>query len=282
MLTLFAADPLLGRLDYDSLSDQALMEMLFANLDESSKKSLQDSNGFFKDISEWRDIRVADDRVVTVTPPFFSKFDETQFPFEFIPSLVTEFLMDHVNLHGVLDTGVLPAALLEFDVSRNLLHGTIDFKRFPRNLQRILISSNALCGSVALDDLPDTLSRFVAEKNKFTGEISLNALPAQMKGLNLSKNQLSGSISIESLPETIEYFCLNDNEFVGDFRLMALPPNLDAVHIYNNSALSGTAVIRGTSKKMYFHIMDSCITAVIDENGSTHTWEDAILEYWEE
>ena len=42
MLKLMCVDPSLGRLDYDSLSDQALMETLVEGMNRTDKRRLQD------------------------------------------------------------------------------------------------------------------------------------------------------------------------------------------------------------------------------------------------
>ena len=46
-------DPSLGRLDYNLLSDQALMEMLFDGFDDQTKERFQDDHGIYLDVCEW-------------------------------------------------------------------------------------------------------------------------------------------------------------------------------------------------------------------------------------
>ena len=65
MHTLLSIDPALGRLDYDSLSDQARMEIFIDGLTEETKKHFQDPKGGFLDISEWSGVFVTDDGEVT-------------------------------------------------------------------------------------------------------------------------------------------------------------------------------------------------------------------------
>ena len=69
--TISTADPALGRLDYDSLSDQACMEMLIDGFSDTGKAlSYQDKNGAYFDVCEWPDVTCdADDSVTAV---FFS------------------------------------------------------------------------------------------------------------------------------------------------------------------------------------------------------------------
>ena len=51
-MLLQSVDPALGRLDYDSLSDQALMEMLFGGLIDESKRRYQDKHRMLLDVCE--------------------------------------------------------------------------------------------------------------------------------------------------------------------------------------------------------------------------------------
>ena len=48
-LAVMAIDPALGRHDYHSLSDQALMEMVFDGMKAEKKQKLQDEHGNFLD-----------------------------------------------------------------------------------------------------------------------------------------------------------------------------------------------------------------------------------------
>ena len=124
MLKLMCVDPSLGRLDYDSLSDQALMETLVEGMNRTDKRSLQDGKGNFKDISAWRFIKCTDDRVTQIYA-FQKTYAKRQFPFEFIPSQVSKFSMILCGLYGTLDTSQLPLKLTRFNVPQNALYGSI-------------------------------------------------------------------------------------------------------------------------------------------------------------
>ena len=284
LLQLFAADPALGRLDADSLSDQALMEMLVDGMKDPSKKKLQDDKGNYKDVSEWASsgsvqVVFVDDRVTQIEFKWMAYTDK-QFPFAFIPPLVTSFSLIGCSLHGTLETAVLPQNLLHLNVRTNKLHGPLNFKGFPRKLQILSIGGNCFSGNCALGELPSTLVRFAANDNYFEGELSLNDLPEALESLEVARNQLSGSLEILRLPQGLRVMQLQENNFWGDLRLLALPPSLRGVNVGENE-LSGRAVLLGVQsyKSMHFDLLYDFVTTVLDEGGRRHAWEGNIIDF---
>ena len=64
---LLCSDPNLGRVDYNSLSDQTLMELLIEGFDDKTKKRYQDDHGMYLDVCEWPFIKYDDDeRVIKI------------------------------------------------------------------------------------------------------------------------------------------------------------------------------------------------------------------------
>ena len=272
---LLTVDPSLGRLDYESLSDQALMEMLIDGLQADHKALFQDANGNFQDVCEWKGITCTDDRVTSIDMPYIY-FDEKQFPFEFVPPHVTEFFANMKDLHGTLDASQLPLDLRYLSISDNVLHGSVDIGAFPRKMKTLLIERNIFSGSLSLSDLPPSLLHFDASNNQIIGEISLNALPPAMMDLRLNGNKLRGTIVVENLPRTMRYLFLQRNAFQGDFRLLSIPPVLTQIDLSKN-ACSGTLVFPKLvgARKVPFSFNGKC-KAVIDEDGEVHPWEETI------
>ena len=279
-LTLRLMDPALGRLDYASLSDQALMEMLIEPLEEEEKGLLTYGRRFSTlhliDVCEWNCIECENSRVTKVLFSGFN-FSKKRVPFEFIPPLVREFNFSECQVHGTLDTSHLPRTLEGFDIYTNEMEGSLNFKGFPRKLRLIDISENYFSGICALSDLPDSLVDFIAHQNKFSGEITLNALPTALRWLMLSKNLLEGPIHIETLPNNIESIDLSENAFSGRLRMMSFPPSLEKINLEKN-ALDGTAVLLNSEKKRHLSIINENITMIIDEKGNAHPWQAEILE----
>ena len=274
---LSAIDPALGRLDYESLSDQALMEIIIGGMAAEDKKRYQDENGNFKDVCEWNLRACADDRVTGI---FFMqvKMGDGQFPFDFIPPLVCRIWMTNSAACGTLDTSLLPLGLNEFVVNKNKLHGKLNFKAFPRALKYIQIKGNAFCGSCALGELPDCLMILIAGGNKFSGSISLNDLPPAMQKLCLKKNMLTGQINIERLPRNMYTLDLSGNQFSGNVRLTDHPHGFEEFNIENNS-LSGSLVLFVDRRPILpFDFICSSVTAIFDMHGNKHPYEEALIE----
>ena len=272
---LLCVDPALGRLDYDSLSDQALMEMLIDGMRNRSKKGLKDESGNFLDVSEWDCIEFSDEGRVAKVDLVNFKFTEKQFPFQFIPPQAILFVAFDCNLHGTLDTAVIPENIVQFDISINNLHGPLNFKGFPRNLETLTIAENAFCGSLVLSDLPRSLIYFDAGSNKFSGEMPLNGLPPALVGLWAHDNSLTGSINIEKLPNSIETLDLNGNKFSGDSHMRSFPDSLRLVDITGNP-LSGKVVLPKISGAMKFNLEIDNFSQAVDENGDQHYWHERI------
>ena len=270
------ADPHLGRLDYDSLSDQALMEMLIDGIKSRSKEAFLDEKSNFKDVSDWIGIECIDDRVTKINLSA-SKFTEKQFPFEFIPALVRSFGISNCDAHGTLDTAVLPRHIEFFDVSENKLHGSINFAGFPQSIESIFLYLNNFSGSCALGDLPDTLVTLDANNNEFSGELSLNEMPKAMEYLTLSKNKISGSFSIEKLPSRMEVLDLQSNALSGDVRLLGeLPRTLHKIDVVNNKEMGSKAVLSKAAPPMHFKLKSDRLEYVVDEEGQAHAWQEPI------
>ena len=296
LLYLFAADRALGRFDVSLLSDQTCMEMLVDGMKDLDKSltSILDDKGNYRDVSDWRmtditnlirrvDVVLKAERVEKIWIERM-KYTDAQFPFCFIPPLVSLFTARSCDLHGTLDTAELPKDLLEFYVDTNSLHGPINFKAFPRELQRVDLISNCFSGSCALSDLPSSLRCFAASRNRFDGQLSLDDLPEALEELSLARNKLTGSIDIVRLPQGMRTINLGGNRFSGDLRLLALPPSLLEVRVterrQKDDALSGTAVLLGVDRdcSMHFEMFYSSVATVLDEKGKTHAWQGKIVE----
>ena len=276
MLRLLTIDQALGRLDYDSLSDQALLEMLVERMQPGHKMHVKDIRSNYMDVCEWEYVNCKDDRVVCFGV-VNANFDGVQFPFDFIPPLATILRLSWCNAFGTIDTSLLLLKLTTLDVSFNKLYGSLNFKSLPRTLQRIGINDNALTGSVFLSDLPDSLFEFLATCNNFSGSLSLENVPAAMEELDLSDNSLKGSVTIDSVMPSMREILLYGNYFTGDVRVLVISPNFTFLSIICNKDLSGTIILANSDGAMPFKVHHDCLTTIVDPDGNRHPWEETVL-----
>ncbi|KNH04162.1 leucine-rich repeat protein [Perkinsela sp. CCAP 1560/4] len=180
-------DPLLGRLDYASLSQQALMELVIEEI-INKQKICGDSNEP-QDIDDWLGVKLEDDKVVEID---WNSSDLTGLlHLQWLPSSVCTCTIILNQLAGTLDLASLPVAMKQLGLGINAFTGCIDLERLPENMESFAINSNQLSGSLKLGSLPKTLTQFNATYNKFSGCIDLTQLPAALTGLYVSNNQLS-------------------------------------------------------------------------------------------
>ena len=291
LLQLLTIDPALGRLDYDSLPDQTLMEMLFDGLSDDAKRVFHDSNGNFKDVCDWAPcdvplsgINCRDDHVWYIVFREGKDFGTKQFPFNFIPLNVKVLMLESCGLHGTLDTTLLPRNLEILSVFDNSLCGTIAWNMLPRGLYDMSISTNFFSGRIILADLPRGLDVFYASWNKFSGEIAFSDLPDEIDKIHLTNNQLEGSIRILSpLPFNLSHLYLENNEFCGDVLIMEEPGDYFVIDARGN-ALSGTVVLYDTAEILLdrLRIYIDRMTVTLDAKGNKHPQDAEIRAKYSE
>ena len=302
-----AVDPSLGRLDYDSLSDQACMEILTAGFTPLQKervgliRSALKKDCPYKDICEWvgavcdEEGRVTKIRLKDYTDmsidELIAKYssqntrEKHRINLEYIPKSVTSFVIEGLACLGTCVMADLPRGLKVFDVRQAALDGTFDADQLPRCLVDCLMRFNNFQGSCDIELLPPDIERVSAGFNKLTGTLDLNRLPKKFRVLHLKGNALSGEIRMTSLPEKIELIDLSHNAFAGEFVLTDIPPTLYEFQVASNQ-LSGTAIlakdVNGNVCKVILASND--ITDLRDEKGRRHRFSKRVLknQLWRE
>ena len=252
----------LGRLNYESMSQQALMEMVFSGI--KNQEIFQDEHGNFLEVCEWPGVDCnADGEVEQIN------FDSTgggPLPegtahLEFIPNTANTIRLDRTALHGTVDFGILPPKLENFFIfgnkfrgefrsfdgfsclgtlviSGNNFHGSVDASALPRTLMGLSIDSNDLHGSLELEKLPRELEWLRASRNKLEGTLDFSSLPERLKNLFLGENKFHGSVDLTHLPGSLEKISIYKNLFTGEIDTIRLPKSLQLLGAGSN-ALSG-------------------------------------------
>ena len=242
------ADNHLGRVDFASLSDQTLMEMLVEGFSERIKKKFQDKNGMFRDACEWKGVKCDGENNVTAIKKIARR---APISLEYIPLNVKLFEMYTAELTGTLETSGLPRHLERFAIGGNGFTGTVNFPEFPRDLQLISLYLNKFSGSAILDVLPRSLETLAFQKNNFSGSLCLTNIPPRLKHINAS-----------------------GNVFTGDFILQSVPNDETDIKASEN-CFSPTSVVSKSICRLF--LCKSGVTSVVDEEGNTHSKEAEIL-----
>ena len=250
----------LGRLDYLSMSQQALMECLVAQFNEKSLQIFLDENKNFKDISEWGGVKCDDEGdVVQIEWSDASRHGlEGSIDFQWIPPTVKTLKLEaHCfapSLIGSLDVHVLPRSLQvlriyiykthpvgeitirgnfndlpesieTFDTSGCTLHMPFCLIGIPQRLHEIRITHHEF-GNIDLRCDSTALTNLTLTKGSKQGTVSFLESPPMLASLDLTENRLVGSVSFKGLPDCLEGISLGENSFHGTIVFEDLPSSL--------------------------------------------------------
>ena len=287
MLHLFiASDPqALGRLDYDLLPDQTLVEMLFSGIPKDKQMKHfqnQDAEGYFKDVCEWECVRCDELKNVTEIEKTVTAYVQGTVTIDYMPPQVTKFklvcdsMYNGGKLTGTLQTSLLPHKLDHFHITDLSFAGTVDLRTLPSVLREFDIHGNNFTGGCDLTALPSSIQRLKVDKNNFFGSISLESLPKGLKVLFLSKNNFFGKLNFGSLPDSLEVLDIKNNKFCGEFRLTKAL----RYGYFNagNNDFDPRATLSKDLKNMYVILKSSPITHIVDEDGNTHPSSRFLLD----
>ena len=248
-ILLLSADSSLGHIDYDSLSDQTLMEILVDSFFSMEKQKHQDEDGDYLDVCMWPYIYCDASGNVTKVKKVGGMGGSASL--SHIPPKVEFFQMPGGRLTGTLETSLLPQGLRHFDIRKNSFRGSANLATLPENLVDFNIYDNA-----------------------FSGSVDLSKLPASLTELKIGSNNLSGSLCLSCLPRGLRALSLRNNMFSGEFRYENAPSGLRQFYAYGND-FDEVAVV---SKDATVTLMaDSGVTSVIDEEGGRHRNQRRIL-----
>ena len=272
-----SVDPALGRLDYDSLSDQTLMEMLVSTLSKESKAAYQDENGAYTDIEEWYGVECDSEGTVTALSMNVSHMDLVgSLSFQFAPPKIRKIeIYKQRGLVGSLATRELPTSLEDLRIRGTGMSGTLDLTSLPMGLVQFAIPDNDFSGGCDLSALPSGLEYFSAYKNSFSGSINLSKLPATLKILDLSFNELCGEVEFGNLPESLTNILLAHNALSGSVIIRECHPRMMQVNLFNN-LFDGTAVILNSLH--WAQLGKNNFTSVVDESGKPHKKQRMFLD----
>ena len=277
-LSLICADDqhALGRLDYDSLSDQARMEIHISGMAAPAKARVQDPNGGYLDMCDWP-CNTCDEngKLIKIAPIKRHIELAGTLRMDFLPQTVKHFTISMKTIQGTIETKFLPPVLEYLDIADNEFFGTLDFKTLPRAMVEFRITNNKFSGGCDLTALPPDLRSLEIADNDFTGDLVLTHLPASLRDFDAGCNHFVGELQLDSLPPLLESLFIDKNHFCGQFRLLNVPEELAEVVASHNSFAKDAVVLGSFAERL--SLEDAGVEFVLDENGETHPMEAEIL-----
>ena len=254
----------LGRLEYTTMSQQALMECLIASFTSESCKPFQDENGNFTDIAEWPGIELNSAGNVT---HMNWKNKGGSIDFQWLPQHVQVIeLRRSKDLSGSIDFGLLPRPLERLTITDTSITGEMFFETLPPQIAKLDLRNNAFALHFELSKAPETLRTLEIQSEKgldfdlqtfsrnlhvilicschVQGSLSFVNSPPELRRLHLSTNNLSGTLSLTGAAQTLEEAILYSNTFHGALNLSDLPETLSTINIAKNKFTE--LVIEGT------------------------------------
>ena len=239
-----SVDPSLGRVDYSSLSDQTLMEMLIEGFDDETKNKYKDNEGMYLNVCKWSRIECdGDERVIRV-------------------------VIETSSITGSLELCYVPPKVKELYMRspyRSELTGSVDLTRLPDGIKYLYLYNSELSGEIDLAHLPGKMQLLYLQNNQLTGEIDLKQLPGGMKELALQNNKLTGGIDFTHLPDGMSYLNLDENHLTGQLVIKMLPPTMRVINARRNQ-FNAVAVVESETNAT-IKLQESGVTSVVDENG---------------
>ena len=210
------ADSALGRLDYDSMSQQALIELAFS---KSKRSDIRDENGNFKDLSDMPQCTLdAEGNVQSVTTGFF---DDVRT--EWLPKTVESLFVTGLGI--TVDFTKLPAALRKLEVKADS-SSVVDLGSLPDGLEALKIHRSSFSKLKNFCNLPKGMTKLIIMKTKIEGTLRLRELPPALTKFDFSECAFYGSIDLEELPRTLVKFDGFSNKISGSINLTNLPASL--------------------------------------------------------
>ena len=220
-----ALDASLGRVDYELLPQQSLLEMTVSDINDISM--FCDHDGYFFECTRWvgvscdLDENVRNIKWSNLHNSFFAEGGTVHV--EWLPQTLQTFDIFMNHLYGSVDLTRLPASMRLFVVTANRLEGAADLTALPRELQYLYLARNSFSGGVRVANLPDSLIEIDIAENALSGAVDLTALSAGIRKINLSSNKLSGSLLVSTLSANLHSIDVSFNAVRWVFNTDGMP-----------------------------------------------------------
>ena len=254
--------PRAGRVDFASMSQQTLMELLVGDIHNLS--NLQNTEGEFRDISSWEGVGIVgnDGRVEGISicgDIGFSLFGDED-----------DMGADKASIGpgGSIDFKWLPSSVKEIEICYMHLYGTMDTRLLPQNLNDLDVGSNNLSGTFAIEGLPESMEYVTIVSNNFEGTLNIGALPRKMRFISAERNKFHGTLDFSDLPPNMTTMLFAQNDFVGPISLANLPRHMKSLNVECAGIQQDRLVIRVPVAGLHhFRVLKKNFGSIVDVNG---------------
>ena len=255
MLLTFIDESALGRLDYATMNQQALMECVVAQFSEKSLGDFRDVHSSFLELEKWEGVECDADGHVRSIDWFKT---EGTINLQWLPQTLQSLSLTKAKgLFGCFECSLLPRSLQILDLNDAMLSGTFSFEHLPRAMRSISIHNTNINGALSLQNIPEnmhtvefqgnafenldfqchshTLSELSALQCALKGTLRFHNSPPALERLDLQSNFLEGTLCFIGAAPSINLMYLNNNAFCGPLHVEDLPAGLQFFDISVNT-----------------------------------------------
>ena len=247
----------LGRLDYASLSTQALMEIFIEGIE--NREIICGNAEEPADVDQWKGFEYVEEQTADageklINIDWYYLDLVGTIDLRWLPPNIYSIIIDDSQLSGSRNLAALPPSIQRLEFTTNAFSGEIDLCHLPAKITIVFLSVNQLSGSINLEKLPTSMQELHLSKNRFTGTVCLRHLPPNFVGLSVRGNELSGTLDLTRLPVMMKYLSIEENNFEGKTDFSQLPEGLKQLNV-SHTNLSGEIPVRYRST--YYRIAHS-------------------------
>ena len=244
----------LGRLDYTTMSQQALMECLVAHLDEKPLQSFRDKKKHFRDISDWNGVECdTEGDVVGINwQSALGMWITGSINLQWLPPTLEDLSVEYEGVKPVMGTlhlRELPRSLqslvFEFrekpvwevetsQVSSGLIEVTGSFSDLPESIETFHIYGCTLNMPFCLTDIPEMLHEIDITHHAF-GNIDLQCDSMALENLSARFGTKQGTVSFVESPPALILLDLTMSKLVGSLSFEGLGDFLQYLVLDDNN-----------------------------------------------
>ena len=235
----------LGRLDYTTMSQQALMECLIAHFNEDTLQHFRDENKNFRDVSDWYGVECNSEGDVFKIhwDNFGQKKMGGSIDLQWLPPTVQEISIQSFSFGQPLllafGLHVLPRSLRNLHVHsrqtptshRMVISGS--FSDLPESIEKVHMVSCIFSMPLCLIGIPKSVQQINIVLHEF-GHLDLRCDSLGLTKILITQGAKQGTVSFIDSPPALVTLKLRENKLIGSLSFLGLSPCLDTLSLEDN------------------------------------------------